>query len=235
MQEKGNLYLIPCTLGEADMALSVPTGITNVINGIDTYIVENERSARRYLKKAGIKKAIDDLTFNVLNKHTDPHKVAAYLNPCTAGADIGLISEAGCPAIADPGAEIVKRAHEESIRIIPLVGPSSILLALMASGMNGQNFCFNGYLPIERGKRIDKLKELERNASTKGQTQIFIETPYRNQKLLMDLLASLNDNTRLCIATDITLGTEFIKTLPVKEWKKETPAINKRPTIFLLF
>ena len=234
MSSKGKLYLIPCTLGNQKTSWSIPFPISDLINSINTYITENERTARRYLKSLGIKTAIDDLTLLPLNKHTTELEWQNYLNHCLKGQDIGLLSEAGCPAIADPGKEIVKIAHKNNIQIIPLVGPSSILLSLMASGLNGQNFSFNGYLPIEKTERIKKIKELEVLAEQKQQTQIFIEAPYRNQKLLTDLLSTLKNNSNLCIACDITLPTEFIQTKDVSNWKRNIPAINKRPTVFLI-
>ena len=174
------------------------------------------------------------LKINILNKFTEETELPDYLNPCLDGKNVGLLSEAGCPAIADPGAEIVKIAHQKEIQVVPLVGPSSILLALMSSGMNGQNFAFNGYLPIEKSERKSALKQLERLSFEKKQTQIFIETPYRNNKMLEDICASLNVHTRVCVACDITLPTEYIKTQTVKEWKHTTVDLHKRPSIFII-
>jgi len=187
------------------------------------------------LKKAGYEQSLDALILHSLNKHTRPEEVSNYLSSADKGKNIGVVSEAGCPGIADPGADVVKIAHSKGIKVVPLVGPSSILLALMASGFNGQSFSFHGYLPKERGERIRKLKELERTAQQKDQTQLFIETPFRNQHLLEDILTNCSPATPLCIACDITLPSEFIRTQYIAEWKKKVPDINKRPAIFLLY
>lgn len=235
MTKKGTLYLIPTTLGDtAETADVIPAKITSIINQIDEYIVENEKSARHYLKKAGIQKPLQEIILHPLNQHTPVHEISGYLKAISEGKNIGVISEAGCPGVADPGAEVVAIAHERNIKVVPLVGPSSILLSLMASGFNGQSFTFHGYLPKERPDRIKKLKELEK-AANKKQTQLFIETPYRNMHLLEDILANCESNTLLCIACDITLPSEFIKTKRVSEWKKQLPDINKKPTIFLMY
>jgi len=236
MTKQGAIYLIPTTLGDtAETADVIPLKITQLINTIDEYIVENEKSARHYLKKIGIKKPLQEIVLHPLNKHTDAKQISSYLNSIGEGKDIGIISEAGCPGIADPGAEVVKLAHKKNITVIPLVGPSSILLSLMASGFNGQNFAFNGYLPKERDERIKKIKELEKIAQQKNQTQLFIETPYRNTHLLEDILTTCGNDTLLCIACDITLATELIKTKSIRDWKKQIPDINKRPAIFLIY
>ncbi|MBN8696105.1 MAG: SAM-dependent methyltransferase [Bacteroidetes bacterium] len=233
---KGKLYLIPTTLGDtAETTDVIPLKVNELINKIDEYIVENEKSARHYLKKIGIKKPLQEIILHPLNQHTQAQEISSYLNSIQQGKDIGVISEAGCPGVADPGADVVKLAHEKNIDVIPLVGPSSILLSLMASGFNGQNFAFNGYLPKERGERIKKIKELEMLVYKRKQTQMFIETPYRNMHLLEDILNACENKTRLCIACDITLPTEFIKTKSVFDWKKQLPDINKRPTIFLIY
>ncbi|HSH68041.1 MAG TPA: SAM-dependent methyltransferase, partial [Bacteroidia bacterium] len=187
-----------------------------------------------YLKKAGLQRPLQDIILHPLNQHTPSQEISGYLKALSEGKNIGVISEAGCPGVADPGAEVVAIAHERHIRVIPLVGPSSILLALMASGFNGQSFTFHGYLPKERSERIKKLKELEK-ATQKGQTQLFIETPYRNTHLLDDILQTCESTTLLCIACDITLPTEFIKTRRIAEWKKHIPDIHKKPTIFLVY
>lgn len=235
MATKGTLYLIPTTLGDtAETADVIPVKVTHIINQIDEYIVENEKSARHYLKKAGIQKPLQEIILHPLNQHTPAHEISGYLKSIGEGKNIGVISEAGCPGVADPGAEVVAIAHERNIRVVPLVGPSSILLSLMASGFNGQSFTFHGYLPKERGERIKKLKELEKAASRK-QTQLFIETPYRNMHLLEDLLNSCEASTLLCIGCDITLPGEFIKTKRIADWKKQLPDINKKPTIFLMY
>lgn len=234
MMMKGTLYLIPTTLGESPIDAVIPGHVKTIINTIDEYIVENEKSARQYLRKMGIIKSLNDVILHVLNEHTVLDNVSSYLKSIDEGKNIGIISDAGCPAIADPGAEIVKLAHKKNIKVVPLVGPSSILLALMASGFNGQNFCFHGYVPKERNDRIRKLKELEKTVQQKNQTQIFIEAPYRNQHLLEDIVENCNSSTQFCIACDITLATEFIETRTIGEWKKKLPNINKRPTVFLL-
>ena len=174
------------------------------------------------------------LEISVLNKYTEPELLPEYLNPCLEGKPVGVLSEAGCPGIADPGAAIAELAHEKGIRVIPLVGPSSILLALMASGLNGQSFAFNGYLPIDKVERKKAIKSLEKRSRLEGQSQIFMETPYRNDKLLEELLRSLDPGTRLCIAADISLKSEMIRTLPVADWKHAIPDLNKRPAIFIL-
>jgi 16S rRNA (cytidine1402-2'-O)-methyltransferase len=235
MTTKGKIYLIPTTLGDTSETLEViPAKVNELINTIDEYIVENEKTARHYLKKAGIKKPLPEILLHPLNQHTAPQDISGYLKNIFEGKSIGIISEAGCPGVADPGAEVVRIAHEKNIQVIPLVGPSSILLSLMASGFNGQHFTFNGYLPKERNERIKKIKDLEKFAVQRNQTQLFIETPYRNMHLLEDLLSQCDKQTKLCIACDITLSTEFIQTKTILDWKKSLPDLNKRPAIFLL-
>jgi len=228
------VYLIPTTLGDSPVENVIPPHVVNIINSTNHYIVENIKTARRYLIKAGIKTKIDDLTFYELNKHTSPSEYASFLNPTNENQNIGIISEAGTPGVADPGADIVAIAHRKNIPVVPLVGPSSILLSVMASGLNGQSFAFVGYLPIKKHDRIKRIKELERKSQAENQTQLFIETPYRNNQLLDDILSTCNSETKLCIATDITLETEYIKTKSIREWKKGLPNIHKHPTIFLL-
>ena len=228
------VYLIPTTLGDSPVENVIPSYVIDIINSTNHYIVENIKTARRYLIKAGIKAKIDDLTFYELNKHSSPEQYASYLNPIKEGHNIGIISEAGTPGVADPGAEIAAIAHRKNITVVPLVGPSSILLSVMASGLNGQSFAFVGYLPIPKPERIKRLKDLERRSQVENQTQLFIETPYRNQHLLEDILSNCSSETKLCIAADITLETEFIKTKSVKEWKKGIPNLHKIPTIFLI-
>ena len=230
---KGKLYLIPTTLGDSGLDSVIPKDIQELIPTIKHFIVENIRTARRYLKLVDRSINIDELSFYELNKHSSPDAISGYLKAIKEN-DIGIISEAGCPGVADPGADVVKLAHERNIRIIPLVGPSSILLSMMASGFNGQSFAFNGYIPIKDGERVKKIKQLENRSANENQTQIFIEAPYRNMKLLEDLAKECSASTKICVAVDITLETEFIKTLPAKQWKNEMPELHKRPTIFLL-
>jgi len=231
---KGKLYLIPTTLGETEPLEVMPLSVKKVVEQIDYYIVENEKSARRFIKKISPKKSQPSLIIKLLDKYAEEMETQTYLDVCENGVSVGLLSEAGVPAIADPGASIVKLAHEKNIKVVPLVGPSSILMAMMSSGMNGQNFAFNGYLPIDRGERKREIKDLEKLSGVKNQSQIFIETPYRNEKMLADLKATLNPNTSLCVAADITLATEYIKTLSIKNWTKEKPDLHKRPAIFII-
>ena len=201
---------------------------------VNHFIVENEKTARRFIKKITPKKSQPSLTMMSLDKYADELEVRTYLDVCEQGVSVGLLSEAGVPAVADPGAAIVKLAHEKGIQVIPLVGPSSILMALMASGMNGQNFAFNGYLPIDKVERKKTVKELERLSKDKNQSQIFIETPYRNEKMFTDLKTALTPQTRLCIAVDISLPEEYIRTYTIAEWKKQSPDLHKRPAIFII-
>lgn len=228
------LFLIPTTLGDTSIERVLPPDLTQLISSIPVFIVENIRTARRFLKKVNPAIVIDNLTFFELNQHTDKKEISRFLEPNKNGQDIGIISEAGCPGVADPGAEVVKIAHTKNIQVVPLVGPSSILLALMASGMSGQNFAFNGYLPIKNPEKAQQIKMLEKRMQTEGQTQIFIEAPYRNVQLLNDLLLNCDPQTMLCIAADITLDTEFILSKPVSYWKIHLPDIQKRPSIFMI-
>lgn len=231
---KGKLYLIPTTLGEMNPHDVLPQTVKRAIDFIDDYIVENEKTARKFIKSIHPEKVQNSLRIASLNKRTEVSEYKAMIAPCFNGLNVGLMSEAGCPGVADPGAVIVKIAHENGIQVVPLVGPSSILLAMMGSGMNGQSFAFNGYLPIDKGDKKAALKNFENLSSSKNQSQIFIETPYRNNKLLEDLLQILQANTHLCIATDITLPTEFIKTFRVADWKKIKVDLHNRPTIFII-
>jgi 16S rRNA (cytidine1402-2'-O)-methyltransferase len=231
---KGKLYLIPTRLGDNPPLEVLPISIKKIIETIDNYIVENEKSARRFIKRISSNKSQPSLKLQVLNKYTTEAERNTYLNICLEGVSVGLLSEAGCPAIADPGADIVSLAHQMGIQVVPLVGPSSIILALMGSGMNGQSFTFNGYLPIDKSERKSKLKTLERLSSEHNQAQIFIETPYRNMKMLEDLSSTLQPNTRVCVACDLTLPTEFIRTKPAKDWKHNKEDLHKRPTIFIV-
>jgi len=243
MKPSGKLYLIPTTLGDTtnsdpskqnDPMDVLPQTVKRAVEFIDDYIVENEKSARKFIKSIFPEKAQATLRLSALNKHTEVSEHNKMIQPCIEGRNVGLMSEAGCPAIADPGAAIVKLAHEKGIQVVPLVGPSSILLAMMASGMNGQGFTFNGYLPIDKAEKKNALKNLEKLSQDKNQSQIFIETPYRNNKLLEDILQALQPNTHLCVAADITLPTEYIKTLRVADWKKTTVDLHNRPTIFII-
>ena len=231
---KGKLYLIPTTLGEMNPEDVLPHTVKRAIDFIDDYIVENEKTARKFIKSVHPEKIQSSLRISLLNKRTESTELKSMITPCLNGQNIGLMSEAGCPGVADPGAVIVKLAHENGIQVIPLVGPSSILLAMMASGMNGQSFAFNGYLPIDKGEKKAALKSFENLSNSKNQSQIFIETPYRNNKLLEDLVQILQPNTHLCIATDITLPTEYIKTFRVADWKKTKVDLHNRPTIFII-
>ncbi|NMH89463.1 SAM-dependent methyltransferase [Flavivirga algicola] len=231
---KGKLYLIPTTLGDNNTLEVLPISVKQIIEQTDTYIVENEKTARRFIKKITPNKPQPSLNLFHLNKFTDASELPNFLSPCLNGTNIGLLSEAGCPGVADPGADIVKLAHQKNIKVVPLVGPSSILMAIMSSGMNGQNFTFNGYLPIDKGERKSEIKRLERLSFERNQSQIFIETPYRNNKMLEDLCHTLDKNTDIAVACDITLNTEFIKTQTANEWKKNIVDLHKRPTIFII-
>lgn len=231
---KGKLYLIPTRLGDNPPLEVLPISIKKIIEQIDNYIVENEKTARRFIKRVSPNKSQPSLKLQILNKYTTEAERNTYLNICLEGISVGILSEAGCPAIADPGADIVSLAHQMDIQVVPLVGPSSIILALMGSGMNGQSFTFNGYLPIDKSERKSKLKTLERLSSEHNQSQIFIETPYRNMKMLEDLANTLHPNTRVCVACDITLPTEFIKTKAAKDWKHNKEDLHKRPAIFII-
>ncbi len=230
----GKLYLIPTTLGDGAPLEVMPLSIKRVIEQVDHYIAENEKSARRFIKKINANKPQPSLHFEHLNKFTEPETIPGFLNPCISGLDVGLLSEAGCPGIADPGAEVVRIAHEKNIKVVPLVGPSSILLAMMASGMNGQNFAFNGYLPIDNAERRAAIKKFEKLSRDTGQAQLFIETPYRNEKLLEELKKTLQPSTLVCVASDITLPSEMIITKSIFSWKRTTLDIHKKPTIFIL-
>ncbi len=231
---KGNLFLVPNTLGNPLIEKTVPPGNIEKVKEIQVFIVENLRNARRYLKLLDKQIDIDQLIFHELNEHTYPEEIPGFLEPAMKGSDIAIISEAGVPGVADPGAAVVQLAHQKGIRVVPLTGPSSILLSLMASGLNGQHFTFLGYLPVKRPERIRKIREIENEVFRRGETQIFMEAPYRNDALLEDILETCDPDTRLCIAADITLESEFIFTKRIREWKKQKPALHKRPVIFLL-
>ena len=230
------LYLLPVTLGDTPLSSVLPAYNKEIILQIKHFIVEDVRSARRFLKKVDKDIDIDALTFYPLNKHTSPEAISGYLKPLQAGSSMGVISEAGCPAVADPGADVVAIAQKKNLKVVPLVGPSSIILSVMASGFNGQSFAFNGYLPIEAGERAKKIKTLEQRIYNEHQTQLFIETPYRNNKMVDELLHQCRPQTKLCIAANITCEGEYIHTHTVAEWKKSNvPDLSKIPCIFLLY
>lgn len=231
---KGKLYLIPITLGDTDPMDVLPQTVKRAIDFIDDYIVENEKTARKFIKSIHPEKPQPSLRLSTLNKHTEVAEHEQMIKACLEGKNVGLMSEAGCPGVADPGAVIVKIAHERGIQVVPLVGPSSILMAMMGSGMNGQSFAFNGYLPIDKSEKKQALKNFEKLSQDKNQSQLFIETPYRNNKLVEDLLQTLHPNTHLCIACDITLPTEYIKTLRVADWKRTKIDLHNRPAIFVI-
>lgn len=234
-ENKGSLFLVPTPLGEETNFRKIfPEYNSEVINSIEVFIAEDAKSARRFLKQAGIKRSFDEIVIHILNEHTNETETGNYLDAAMLGKNIGLLSDAGCPGIADPGASMVKLARQKNINVVPLVGPSSILLALISSGMNGQNFSFNGYLERESHLLARQLKELEKRALRQDQTQLFIETPYRNGKMIQAVLQNCNNETRFCIACDISLPSEFINTKTVGEWKKDVPDIHKRPAVFLL-
>lgn len=229
------LYLIPNLLGDTPVEQVLPPYNHEIIMGIRHFIVEDVRTARRFLKLVDRSIDIDQLTFYTLNKHTNPEDVLSMLKPLEEGSPMGVISEAGCPAVADPGADVVAIAQRKGLQVIPLVGPSSIILAVMGSGFNGQSFAFNGYLPIEPEERIKVLKKLEQRAYTENQTQLFIETPYRNAKMMADILKACRPQTHLCIAAGLTTKDEYIRTRTVKEWSGHLPQLEKTPCIFLIY
>lgn len=231
----GTLYLLPVTLGDDNIARALPPDVVALAQNLETFIVENEKTARRFLGAIKANKPLRELTFFTLNEHTAEQELPALLAPLLAGKDVGLMSEAGCPGVADPGARLVALAHRKNIRVVPLIGPSSILLALMASGFNGQRFTFLGYLPAEKAQRVQRLKEVEQISHKNNETQIFIETPYRNQHLLADILTSFNPETRLCVACNLSLASEIIISKTIAQWKKiELPDLHKQPTVFLI-
>ena len=229
------LYLIPTTLGETNLDKILPAYNAQIIGNLKYFVVEDVRTARRFLKKSNPDIVIDALTFYVLNQHTSPTQINSFIKPLLEGFDMGVISEAGCPAIADPGADVVALAQENGCKVVPLVGPSSLLLALMGSGFNGQSFAFAGYLPQQSADRVKALKRLENRIYAENQSQLFIETPYRNVKLVEDILLHCQPQTKLCIAVDLTLDTEYIVTKTVKAWKGNVPELHKRPAIFILY
>ncbi len=231
----GKLILIPVSLGSGFVDKEIPAGNSREINQLDEFIVENVRTARRSLRAMGYAKDFDSVKFHILDKQTHAEEIPGFLKNAINGNNIGLLSEAGSPCIADPGQQVVKHAHSNNITVVPLVGPSSILLALIASGFNGQSFVFHGYLPIEKNQRIRKIREIELDAIRNDRTQIFMETPYRNNALLDDIIKNSGADTQLCIACDLTTEEEFIRTLSIESWKKNLPDLNKRPAIFLIY
>ena len=235
----GTLYLIPVTLGDDSIAQQInhviPPNVVAIAQKLEFFVVESEKSARQFLSAIKTAKPVRELTLNLLSEHTDEKTIPDLLKPLLAGQDVGLMSDAGCPAIADPGAKLVALAHQKGIRVVPFVGPSSILLSLMASGLNGQQFAFLGYLPVDKQARNLKLKEIEKRSQTHKETQIFIETPYRNMHMLEAILSTCNANTRLCIASQVSLADEFIVIKTINGWKQSVlPELHKKPTVFLL-
>jgi 16S rRNA (cytidine1402-2'-O)-methyltransferase len=231
----GTLYMVPVTLGDDNLSYVIPADVMQLVQNLEYFVVENEKSARRFLGSVKTHKPVRELNFQLLNEHSVEKDLPALIAPLLAGHNVGMLSEAGCPGIADPGALLAALAHKKNIRVTPLVGPSSILLGLMASGFNGQQFTFLGYLPSDKAARVNKLKEIEKQSQCLNKTQIFIETPYRNQHMLEDILASCAANTKLCIAKNVSLETEFVVSKTIAEWKKtELPDLHKQPTVFLL-
>ena len=227
------LYLIPVTLGDTPIETVLPSYNKEVILNIRHFIVEDLRSARRFLKKVEKSIDIDALQFYPLNKHTSPNEISDYLKPLEKGEPMGVISEAGCPAVADPGADVVSIAQRKNLKVVPLIGPSSIILSIMGSGFNGQSFAFHGYLPVDSAERIKKLKQIEQRVYNEKQTQLFIETPYRNNKMVEDILTNCRPQTLLCISSNITCEDEYIKTKSIKDWKGKVTDLAKKPCIFL--
>jgi 16S rRNA (cytidine1402-2'-O)-methyltransferase len=231
----GKLFMIPVTLGDENIKQVLPENVISITQEIDTFVVENEKSARRFLSLIKTNKPVRELQLLLLNEHTNEKDIPALIAPLIAGKNVGMLSEAGCPGIADPGALLASAAHKKGIQVIPLVGPSSILLSLIASGLNGQRFTFLGYLPSEKNERVNKLKEIEKQSQKFNETQIFIETPYRNPHMLEDILGHCSPNTKLCLARNISFSSEFISTKTVAEWKKsELPDLHRQPTVFLM-
>ncbi len=232
--EKGTLYLVPNTLGSDKIEQTIPSGVSTVVNTVRHFIVESEKSAKSLLRKFSYPHRFEEINFYLLNEHTTASDYASFIKPLKEGHDVGIISDAGCPGIADPGAEVVRLAQQGGYTVKPLTGPSSILLALIGSGMNGQSFTFHGYLPYEKQQRQRKIQEMEKHARSQNATQLFIEAPYRNRALLNELLEILKEDTLLGIACDLTLETEIMQTKTTKAWKSALPEINKRPCIFLI-
>ena len=231
---KGTLWLIPNVLDDGEPSAVIPEPALDQVRKLRYFIVENERNARRFLVKAGMKLFLDEIQWGLLNEHTRADELMPLIQPLLSGTDAGLLSESGCPGIADPGAEVVRMAHESNIRVKPLAGPSSITLALMSSGLNGQTFAFHGYLPVKPRDRIRKIREIEQRSRNNRETQIFIEAPYRNQQLLLDLVNTLNPDVLLSVSADLTAPSELIRTAPVWQWQGHLPVLNKRPAVFMI-
>jgi len=227
------LYLIPTLLGDGDPQLQLSADVLSEIRHVQYVIAENEKNARRFLVGCGMREVLGQIEFALLNEHTRPEDYGFLLEPLFEGKTTGIMSDAGCPGVADPGAELVSIAHAQGIEVVPLVGPSSLLLALMASGLNGQEFAFKGYLPVKAPLRIKRLKDLERRSAQINETQVFIEAPYRNNQLIQDLLCTLNPNTRLCLAANLSTPDQMVKTMTIQQWKKQRPDLNKIPAVFL--
>jgi len=231
---KGTLWLIPNVLDDGEPSAVIPEPALDQVRKLRYFIVENERNARRFLVKAGMKLFLDEIQWGLLNEHTRADELMPLIQPLLSGTDAGLLSESGCPGIADPGAEVVRMAHDSDIRVKPLTGPSSITLALMSSGLNGQTFAFHGYLPVKPRDRIRKIREIEQRSRNNRETQIFIEAPYRNQQLLLDLVNTLNPDVLLSVSADLTAPSELIRTAPVWQWQGHLPDLNKRPAVFMI-
>ena len=232
----GRLILFPVPIGAEDVEASLPAYNLQLLNGCHTFIVEELRTARRFLKHIGYQQSIDETTFHILNEHTEPAEIGHYLDPIDKGEDVGLLSEAGLPCVADPGALVTRMAQSKGVEIMPLVGPSSLMLALMASGLNGQQFAFLGYLPVDRHQRAAAIRSIEQTAIRTGQTQIFIEAPYRNNQMLEALSDTCHPETLICVACDLTLTSQTVRTLTAAQWRKQRQNINlhKRNTVFLV-
>jgi 16S rRNA (cytidine1402-2'-O)-methyltransferase len=230
---KGNIYMVPITLGNTDHSLTIPAAVRDITTSLRLFAVEDVRTARRYLRSIDRAFPVDETIFFPIGKHSEPTDLEGFFSKVSEGLNAGVMSEAGMPGLADPGNIVVAEAHRREIKVIPLTGPSSVMLALVASGLNGQSFAFNGYLPIETSGRQKAIRELERR-SAGGQTQIFMETPFRNDKMLSDILSVCKPSTRLCIAADVTLETEDIRTLTVSSWLSNRPVLDKRPVVFLM-
>lgn len=234
MTASGALFVVPSTLGEGEPGNVLPEPVIRTIRSLDSFIAEEARSARAFLRRVGLEHPLTEIRIHILNEHTDARDLPKLLQPALDGERIGLLSEAGYPAVMDPGSELVALAHQRGVRVVPLVGPCSLLLALAASGLNGQSFCVHGYLPVEASQRTARIRELEARSRTDGSAQLFIEAPYRNNQLLAAVLETCSTDTRLCLATDLTLPGESVRTQLVGAWKGSAPDLNRRPTVFVL-